>query len=388
MRNLVILLSLICSLSLGAQQAEPVYGHAQVRQTPEWYRSQVKAWRAVLKKDPNQHVAWYYIYYATRNAQRTDENDKRADSIKLKEMEQLVDEINRAVPDSYEANLVTWMHHGNDQNYLKHLNRAMELGPDRLEHIDYVINQAELSRDLAKRGEALIKKWKAGLLSPGMTNYNHNVLAGLKENSILLTAGDNDTYPAWFAQAQGFRKDVKVINLSLIMLDDYRERLFKELGISSKLAINWEAKSLDDPNHVKKFYKKLLSALISNTKGYTVNISLTSMGYKDLIDAHQDKLYLTGLAYEYSTEPLDERALLKKNFEQNYSLDYILHAYYLDLSVDLVPVINYNYLVPMLKLYDHYKLAGDRTRMDWLKRYLVAAAKGSGSEKEVQEHLD
>ncbi len=388
MRNLLIILSLFCSLSLGAQKAEPVYGYALVKKNPEWYRNQVKAWRAELQKDKSNYIAWYYIYYATRNAQRTDENDKRADSIKLKEMEQLVAEINEKAPDSYEANLVTWMHHGNDQKYIHHLNRAMELGPNRLEHIDYVINQAELSRDLTARNEALRRKWEAGLLSPGMTNYNHNMLAGLKEKSILLTAGDNDTYPAWFVQAQGFRQDVKVINLSLIMLDDYRERLFKELGIASKLNINWEAKSKNDPNHASKFYQKLLPALISNTKGYTVNISLTSMGYKDLVDAHQNKLYLTGLAYEYSTEPVDERALLKKNFEQNYSLDYILFAYYRDISVDLVPVINHNYLVPMLKLYDHYKLAGDRTRMDWLKRYLVAAAEGSGSEKEIQEHLD
>lgn len=381
-------MALLLSISAGAQKAEPVYGYALVKKSPEWYRNQVKAWRTELKQDPNKHIGWYYIYYATRNAQRTDENDKRADSLKFKEMEQLVAEINEKAPDSYEANLVTWMHHGNDQKYIDKLNRAMELGPDRIEHIDYVVNQAELSRNLKLRGEALTKKWKAGLLSPGMINYNHNVLAGLKEKSILLTAGDNDTYPAWFVQAQGFRTDVKVINLSLIMIDDYRNSLFKELGIASKLQINWEAKSEDDPNHVKKFYKNLLTALISNTQGYTVNVGLTSMGYKDLVQAHEEKLYLTGLAYQYSEKPVDERALLKKNFEQYYSLDYILQAYYLDLSADLVPVINHNYLVPMLKLYDHYKLAEDKTRMEWLKRYLLAAAKGSGSEKEVNDHIN
>ena len=47
-----------------------------------------------------------------------------------------------------------------------------------------------------------------------------NYLRGIGENGILVTHGDNDTFPIWYVQeVEGFRTDVRVVNTSLLGAD-------------------------------------------------------------------------------------------------------------------------------------------------------------------------
>ena len=56
--------------------------------------------------------------------------------------------------------------------------------------------------------------------------YAWNILAGLDENAIVFTNGDNDTFPIWYLQAvEHFRTDVTVVNLSLVNLPWYIKQL-------------------------------------------------------------------------------------------------------------------------------------------------------------------
>lgn len=386
MKYLLLAVLIIAVPCIRAQKPEKIYPNAREHKSIPYLKEQAAAWKKVITAEPKNVEAWYNYYYANRNLNFNDTTDKRSVTEKETSIKQLIDEMGKNIPDSYEYNLCKWMSGGWDMKLIPYLKKAQELGENRTEHLDYSIVLAEMERNIEKRDLYVKLKHKAGQFSSGMLYYNYNVLIGLPLNSILLTAGDNDTFPIWYLQSLGIRRDVTIIHLHLIGIKEYAEPIYRENGIDYWKV--YQGTNQDTTKIYKASLRKdFIKQMAANAKNRPVCIALTAPLAGKCDDSVKEKLYLTGLSYQYSNLPIDNMALLKRNFEKFYKLDYVETSFFDDISPALVSHINSNYIIPMLKLFDHYKASGDNQKEEWIKSKLLAISKGKEEEKQIKEHL-
>lgn len=78
-------------------------------------------------------------------------------------------------------------------------------------------------------------------------DYAYNLLQTCAPNAILFTGGDNDTFPLWYLQdVEGIRRDVRIVNLSLVNTGWYARQLKNETPYgTAAVRISWSDDALE-----------------------------------------------------------------------------------------------------------------------------------------------
>lgn len=109
------------------------------------------------------------------------------------------------------------------------LQRAAALDPDYMDPwfslaVAYIVQGDRENADVALRHIL-----NGGAVQDVVMDFCYNVLASLDTGAILITNGDNDTFPGWIlTRIVRFRPDVNIVNQSLLNLDSYASSIVNE----------------------------------------------------------------------------------------------------------------------------------------------------------------
>jgi hypothetical protein len=95
-------------------------------------------------------------------------------------------------------------------------------------------------------------------------DYAYNLLQGLDKDAIMFTNGDNDTFPLWYIQAvEGYRTDVRVVNLSLLNTNWYIKEMKNSMPYGSlKVPISMKDEEIDKIGPIEWAEYKIVSITV------------------------------------------------------------------------------------------------------------------------------
>ena len=212
--------------------------------------------------------------------------------------------------------------------------------------------------------------------SPRMLeNFAHNMLAGLDENAILFTNGDNDTYPLLILQeADGVRQDVSVVNLSLLNLVPVVKLWRDRAGVPISHDDEWLDAFKPKLDSTLRRPRLLTDALVADIirhqpdHGRPIYFALTCAGTHRV--EYMNRAVLEGLAWRLDGEPTDDSIDFERvveNMTSVYRLEGLLDEE--PWPANLSPLtrrisgLSINYAALYNRMADYYKESGETDKV-------------------------
>lgn len=302
------------------------------RHPGDFYDRQAAQWEAIATGDCSTDEAWWHYYKTAHYSNRFGKGAYDLTAI-------LAAAETRLDPAGFELNYLRFAHEKDPAAGYPHLLKAHAIAPNRSEAFTGLAAYYSINGRAGKRNEILARLHRAQPLPAGVMEYNHNQLQSVAADGILLTNGDTDTYPTWLLQsAYGIRPDVEVICLPLLLgFDGYREDVRRRLGL--------EELSAGYPFVAENVLEQLLQ------QDRPVYLAATGTYFDDLPFGN---LYVTGLAFRYSKEPVDNLRQLASHYREDWRLEHLREPLDDSPAQAVADQLNQNYLPGLMQLHAYY----------------------------------
>ncbi|MBK7130803.1 MAG: hypothetical protein IPM74_04325 [Crocinitomicaceae bacterium] len=271
------------------------------------------------------------------------------------QLDALVAELKTLDPNSFEYNLVVYVNGNYNTNLQSSLFTAYELNPTDETVLKEMAGFYAVTFNTAKQKEYLLKIKKYYTASE--LAYYKDAMPSTK--SLLFTSGQEDMFGFLLAQViEGVGSEVQVVCMDMMKNDEYREMVSNNCGITDMTFLGNE----------KNYVKTILT-------GGTKKIFISATVPQDYFSACSDKLYITGLVYQYGN--IDQLTALNDFWKKVKAKD----LSQISLSGSAEKKLYGNYLPALITLY--MLTPGDQV----LKTTIQAIAEKVSRTEEVNEIL-
>lgn len=325
---------------------------------PEWYQAQKDAWQAEVKKNKKSENAWENYWFASYGESFWEQDTLRKKELQ-KEQRTIIKKMKKHIPNTrtYYRHLINQTPDKEQQAVIQQKIISLKRTCER----DYLMDltYCHQAKQTDKIKEIAREWYDSGLYSSNFLFYFYNEFAGLKKDAVLVSDTNSGTYYRYLLQyGLGLFEDVEVVDIIDLLFPTPESELWKKLGV--------DVATLPDRKDVKCpglwYFAEKEQRPVYFTQFFT-NTHL----FAEL----KDGLYSEGLVFRYSSKPYNNMAATRKNYEQNYLLDYLRQPLIEDISYQSNSAkILKNYIVSFSSLLQFYNKSGDKNQYFRLKNLL------------------
>ena len=364
-----LLIILFCSCAtLLYSQVESTYYDAElssdsIEMVANSLREQIDQWKQKVKENPKDEKAWMQYAGKLQSLKGISLLLSMKPSATLavgadiqKEFDEMMAEMKQSIPNTATYEVMRNMNIKPGEKRMP-IEEIIDKWPDAILH--YPTYMSMSLRDEKRLKDICVRWYQSGEFPAQILNFAYNELASADKDAIIFMGGSLDLYGARMLQnAKDMFNDKKIIVYPFLSSFTYMDKLTEELGIPK--------------------YKE------ENNFSITMD-ELSRSVFKDC-------LHSEGLLMKYSPKSYDNLAIVRRNFENVYLMDYLCETFY----PETVATVAFNpqltealslYYVPALKaLLQFYKESGDLNHYDKLYLLLKSVIDNAKScSKEVRE---